>query len=95
MQRWRRSCGRIPIADRQAKEAMHSTHGAALRPVVYSLDLGGIHSDASHGDDVAEVADGVNAERALGPLHKEAVVAQEGEDVVEVSKVVCPAGAVD
>jgi hypothetical protein len=44
---------------------------------------------------VAEVADGGNTERALGPLHKEAVLPQRGEYGAEVSEVVRPTGAVD
>jgi len=59
------------------------------------LDLDGIHRHAGCGDDVAEVADGVDAERALGPLHKEAVLAQNGEDDAEVSEMVRPALAVN
>jgi len=43
---------------------------------------------------VAQVGDRVDAERALGPLHKEEVVAQDSEDDAEVPEVVRPCGVV-
>jgi hypothetical protein len=39
------------------------------------LDLGRVHGHVGRRDDVAEVADGVDAERTLGSLDEEAVLA--------------------
>ncbi|KAF0932089.1 hypothetical protein E2562_007885 [Oryza meyeriana var. granulata] len=72
------------VVAHQTEEAGHCSRRTELGPVVDRLDLGRIHGHARLGDDMAEVGDGVNAERTLGALDEEAVMAQHGEDDAEV-----------
>ena len=78
------------VVAREAQEPTQCTRRAGLGPVEDRLHLCRIHGYAGVGDDVAEVGDGGDAERALGSLDDEAVVAQDGENDAEVAKVIRP-----
>jgi len=54
------------------------------------LDLGGIHGDTRSRDDVAEVGDRVDPERALGSLDKELMLLERAEDGAHVAKMIGP-----
>jgi hypothetical protein len=58
------------------------------------LDLGWLHGHTHRGYGVPEVGDSVHAERALGTLDEETMLAEHREDDAELPQVVCLGGAV-
>jgi hypothetical protein len=86
---------KLAVVARQPKEPAHCAHQAGRGPVTHDLHLGRIHGDTSRRDDVPQVRDRVDAERALGTLDEEPVLPQNGEDDASVSELVHPGRAVD
>jgi hypothetical protein len=78
----------LVVVARQAEEAAHCSRRAKNRLVLDGLHLGWIHGDACLRYDVAEVGDGGDAERALGALDEEALVAQLDEDSAKMTKMI-------
>jgi len=81
---------KLAVVPRQAEEAPDRPRRARLRPVGHCLDLGRIHGDTRSGDDVAEVGDRFDPERALGSLDEELMLLERAEDGAHVAKMIGP-----
>jgi hypothetical protein len=84
-----------PVVAGEAEEATKRANGARAHLVGDRLDLLGIHRHAIGRHHMSEVRHGRHAERALGSLEPELMLAECVEDEVYMAQMLGPGGAVD
>ena len=77
----------------EAEETLEILDGGGLRIVSDGLDMGGKGSDSSSGDMVAEEIHRCLSKRAFFRINENPIGSQDGEDLVEVVKMLLKGGA--